>query len=345
MADIKVIKGGLLTTIQDRGRIGYQKFGMPVAGAMDEFSLRIGNILLKNKEFEGALEITMIGAELMFNVNTAIAITGADLSPKINNKEVDMWKVLRVNIGDVLSFGKIKSGSRSYICFLGGIDVTEVMGSKSTYIKANVGGLNGKALKAEDELNLLKNNIDLDKVVDRNIKDEFKPIYSNNINVRVVMGPQEDYFSDSGIETLLSSEYEITNEADRMGYRLMGKKIEHVKGADIVSDGIVLGAVQVPAHGMPIIMMADRQTTGGYAKIATVISQDISLLAQGKSKDKIKFIRVSLQEAANLLKEYENRIERIKNSIERVKKEIIKSKRYYINVSGESYNVLVEEYK
>ncbi|WP_027624204.1 biotin-dependent carboxyltransferase family protein [Clostridium lundense] len=348
MSDIRVITPGLLTTIQDKGRIGYQQFGMPVAGAMDEYSLRLGNILLQNREYEAALEVTMIGPELQFNIDTVIAITGGNLQPKINDIEVGMWRTLKINKGDKLSFGKVKEGIRSYICFYGELNITEVMGSKSTYAKAGIGGVNGRALKIGDKLNLIKKEENFDYILNKKIKECYIPKFTGNYDIRVILGPQKENFTEKGINTFLSSNYEVTDECDRMGYRLSGDKIEHKEGADIISDGIALGSVQVPGHGMPIIMMADRQTTGGYTKIATVISSDISILAQAKPGDKINFNKVSVKEAHNILKEYEYKIVQIKNSIEDIKDiniEILRKKAYKVKVNGESFNVLVEEVK
>ncbi|MBC2397718.1 biotin-dependent carboxylase-like uncharacterized protein [Clostridium tetanomorphum] len=346
MGDIKVINAGFLTTVQDKGRIGYQEFGMPVAGAMDEFSLRLGNILLKNDEYEAALEVTMLGPELKFNIDTVVSITGADIQPKINNIEVQMWRTIKINKGDRLSFGKCKNGLRCYICFLGGIDVPDIMRSKSTYIKAKIGGVHGRALKVGDEIDLINKKTYYKEVLNRKIKDSYIPNYTGNYNINIVLGPQEESFTKEGLNTLTSSTYEVTNQCDRMGYRLTGEKIEHKEGADIISDGIALGSIQVPGHGMPIVMMADRQTTGGYAKIATVISSDISLLAQAKPGDKIKFIKLSIKEAHSILREYEEKIIDIKNSIEEVKNlEIVKRKNYRVRVNGESFSLIVEQCK
>lgn len=224
MGDIKVINAGFLTTVQDKGRIGYQEFGMPVAGAMDEFSLRLGNILLKNDEYEAALEVTMLGPELKFNIDTVVSITGADIQPKINNIEVQMWRTIKINKGDRLSFGKCKNGLRCYICFLGGIDVPDIMRSKSTYIKAKIGGVHGRALKVGDEIDLINKKTYYKEVLNRKIKDSYIPNYTGNYNINIVLGPQEESFTKEGLNTLTSSTYEVTNQCDRMGYRLTGEK-------------------------------------------------------------------------------------------------------------------------
>ena len=214
----------------------------------------------------------------------------------INNKAIDMWSGVKVSDGDVLSFGTVKSGCRSYIAIAHGIDVPEVMGSKSTYVKGKVGGFEGRILKAGDEIKIgssVENNFT--SIV--KLPTEFIPSYNKDNIVRVVLGPQDDYFTEDGINTFFNCHYEVTNEADRMGYRLSGSKISHKTGADIISDGITMGSVQVPGHGAPIIMMADRQTTGGYTKIATVITPDINIVGQLKPGDSVRFKSIDIEEA------------------------------------------------
>lgn len=303
MGSIKIIKSGLLTTVQDNGRYGYQKFGVPVSGVMDSFSQRVSNRLVGNDLNEAVLEVTFLGPTIEFLEDRVIAITGGDLSPMINQKSIAMWKSIYVKKGDILSFGGIKRGCRSYISFDGGIDVPLVMGSKSTYIKGKIGGFEGSALKVGDILKCGSPNYNFKFIKGRALCSKYKPEYTNEIIVRVILGPQEDYFTDRGVNTFLSSEYTVTNQIDRMGYRLDGETIEHRKGADIISDGIAFGAVQIPNDGKPIIMMADRQTTGGYAKIGNVISTDLSKIAQAKQGDKIRFRAISMDEAHEIYKE------------------------------------------
>lgn len=340
MGKIKIINPGFFTTVQDKGRYGYQQFGVPVSGVMDNFAHRIGNILVENNELEAVLEITMIGPQIEFHSTETISITGGNLSPRINSKEVSMWRSIKVNKGDVLSFAGIKSGCRSYIAFYGGIEVPIIMGSKSTYMKGNIGGYEGRNLKAGDLLNIEQSE---NVFKEQNIPDKYIPIYNNELDVRVVLGPQAEYFTDKGIETFLSNQYTVTNECDRMGFRLDGPEIEHVEGADIISDGIGFGAIQIPGHGKPIIMMADRQTTGGYTKIGNVICVDLHKIAQAKPGDKIKFEEISVEEAQDILNKEEEKIYTIKQECS--SREIISSKKYFLNINGKSYNVNVEEVK
>jgi len=343
MTAIKIIKHGMYTTIQDLGRYKYQKSGMPVAGAMDSFSLRVANMLAGNKDDEACIEITLLGPELQFDSEALISVTGGNLEPKINGKDMDMWSGVKVFGGDVLTFGAIKSGCRSYIAAKGGIDVPYIMGSKSTYVRGKIGGLEGRALKAGDEIKVgLPQNAHPSIV---KLPEELIPSYNGEVTVRVVMGPQDEYFTKEGLDTFLGSQYEVTNEADRMGYRLAGPKINHKSGADIISDGITMGSVQVPGHGAPIIMMADRQTTGGYTKIATAITPDINFVGQLKPKDMIRFKAISIKEAHALYKNYINNLENIRQYIIKYGSNIISTKKFKVVVNSKEYELLVQEVK
>ncbi|QZY54187.1 biotin-dependent carboxyltransferase family protein [Crassaminicella profunda] len=343
MGQIKILNPGLLTTVQDEGRVGYQQFGVPVSGVMDYFSYKVANILVGNDEKEAVLEVTMLGPQIIFEEGTVIAITGGKLSPMINGKAIPMWKSIHVKKDDQLSFGGMKEGCRSYIAFAGGINVPEIMGSKSTYMKGKIGGYEGRPLKKGDKLKIGSPKESLLKLTGRAVSAKYIPEYKNSLEVRVLLGPQEEYFTEKGIETFLSQSYTVTNECDRMGFRLDGEEIEHKEGADIISDGIAFGAIQIPGHGKPIIMMADRQTTGGYTKIANVIYADLERIAQAKPGDIISFKKVSIEEAQSILKEVEERITAIKK--ECVAREIIDTKEYRLKINGKFYEVKVEEIK
>lgn len=343
MKDIVIVNPGLYTTVQDRGRWGYQEFGMPVTGAMDDYSIRVANILAGNDEYDAALETTLNGPEISFNIDAVIAITGANMVPKVNGHIVPMWRSLKLSKGDVLSFEMAREGTRGYIAFAGGLDIPTVMGSYSTFVRGGIGGYEGRKLKSNDEMNLRNSNVSIQQLVNRIIPLQYIPEYKKNCSIRAILGPQDDCFTEESIEKFFNSEYEVTNEADRMGYRLSGPALEHKAGADIISDGINLGSIQIPGHGMPIVMMADRQTTGGYTKIATVISSDISLMAQLKPRDKVRFERIDIQEAHRILKEYEDTICTIKGYVNSYQLKPAKSKRYDIKIEGVSYEVMVEE--
>lgn len=337
---IKIFKSGLLTLIQDKGRNGYQQYGVSVSGVMDSFSHRAANILVGNSENEATFEATIIGPGIEFADDMVIAVTGGDMSPEINKRPIPMWKSVLVKAGDQLEFKAIKTGCRCYIAFAGGIDVPSIMGSKSTYTRGNIGGHEGRALKVGDVINITEPKKSL-KELSGNWMSQDVYSYTNSIEIRVVAGPQEDAFTYEGLKTFYSSEYTVSNECDRMGYRLSGNEIQHKEGADIISDGITMGAIQVPGHGMPIIMMADRQTTGGYTKIANVITVDLPKVAQAKPGDKFTFRKVSIQEAHKLLREVEDKINSLKSQCQ--SRKIISTREFYLRVNGKSYEVKVDE--
>ena len=295
---IMMLQSGLLTTIQDAGRRGYQRYGMGVSGAVDVHAYIYANILVGNRQNEAVLEVTLLGPKIEFTSNSVIAITGGDLSPAIDGTPMPMYRAVQIQKGSILSFGPPRTGCRAYIAFAGGLAITPIMGSRSTYIKANLGGYEGRRLLAGDEIAFRRPASCPANVESRIMEpDHFGGTYT----VRVLMGPQDDSFTEKGIETFLSETYTVTNEFDRMGYRLTGPKIEHVPDGNIITDGIAFGAVQVPSGGQPIILMADRQTTGGYAKIATVITADLPRAAQMRPGNTVRFLAVSVEQAQEIL--------------------------------------------
>ncbi len=297
MAKITVISSGPLSTIQDEGRFGYMNTGFSPNGAMDSYSMRLANILVGNAPGNGVIEMTMIGMTMSFDSTAVIALTGADMQPEINGKLIKMYAACEVHKGDTLSLKAAVSGMRTYFAVAGGFDLSPVMGSMSTNLKCKLGGFCGRKLRAGDELPL-RWDISLKIIGERGMIPE--NTYRSLVTVRVITGPQDDYFTVGGMKTFLTSEYTVSEKSARMGIRLDGDKIENKNGVDIISDGIATGAVQIPASGTPIIMMADRQTTGGYAKIANVISADLKIIAQARPGTKIRFQAVSEKEAVRL---------------------------------------------
>jgi antagonist of KipI len=277
---LEVIKPGLLTTVQDLGRRGYERFGVPVAGAMDGYALRGANGLVGNPWDAAGLEVTLIGPQLRATDNCLIAVTGGDLGLRVAGRKMPPWTALYVRRGWTVSFDGRGSGCRAYLAIAGGIAVPPVMGSRATYLRGGFGGYQGRALRAGDVLPVGEPACSLVDRAGWQLPEGVRPRYSDAPTVEVILGPQDDHFTEEGVATFLSSEYAVGTTSDRMGYRLQGPTVAHKASADVVSDGIVLGAVQVPADGRPIVMMADRQTTGGYTKIAVVVSADIPLLAQ-----------------------------------------------------------------
>ena len=295
---LKVIEPGQLTTVQDLGRRGYERFGVPVAGAMDLYALQAANCLVGNPPDTAGLEITLAGPRLLATENCLIAVGGGDLGLQVQKWRLPPWTAIYVRRGWEISFKGRTSGCRAYLAIAGGIDVPPVMGSCSTYLRGGFGGYGGRALRAGDILPAGKLAWPLTDRAGQQLPAHILPRYSENPTLEVILGPQDDMFSRAGIETFLSSRYAVGPTSDRMGYRLKGPAIAHKSSADIVSDGIALGAVQVPPSGQPIAMLADRQTTGGYAKIATIVRADIPLLAQCvPGRDRVSF-RVTTVEAA-----------------------------------------------
>ena len=303
----EVAQPGMLTTVQDLGRLGYQRLGVPMAGAMDPFALRVGNMLLGNSEAEAALEATFMGPAINVLADAVIAVTGGDLGASLNGKRMPTWQTVAVSKGDAITFQGPQKGIRAYVCVAGGIEVPVVMGSRSTYLRSKMGGYQGRPLREGDvlEAGQPRGSVPMGK----RLSNDLVPSYGGDVTLRVVLGPQDDEFSDQGIQTFLSSEYEVTPQMDRMGIRLQGPEIEHREKADIISDGIVFGSVQIPGNGQPIVMMADRQTTGGYTKIATIVFIDVPKMAQAQPGDKIRFKEVSVEEAQALYRELEERLE------------------------------------
>lgn len=310
---IELLDGGLLTTVQDMGRYGYQRYGVPVSGAMDLLALRVANILVGNQEGEAGLEITLVGPRLRFLADTVISITGADLAPHLNDEPVSMWQAVAVPRGGTLSFGSFRDGVRAYLAVAGGIDVPRVLGSRSTFTRSRLGGLEGRALRAGDVLSAIGEG-PVTRVEGRRLPREQVPIYGHGHRLRVVLGPQDDAFTEEGVQTFLSSTYTVTPQSDRMGYRFQGPRVQHKGGADIVSDGIPFGGVQVTGDGMPIVLLADRGTTGGYTKIATVISADLASVAQALPGDTVSFQSVSVEEAHQALRQQEDLIQRLRDT-------------------------------
>jgi len=327
---IEVVEGGLLTTVQDIGRNGYLRFGVPESGAMDKFSFRAANILVGNTQDAACIEMVIIGPSLKILDNLTISLTGADLTPKINGSSIPLWESIDVLSESILEFGTAINGARCYLAVKGGIDVPVVLGSRSTYLRGGFGGFEGRALKTGDRINILSDDT---QSVSRRLPEEQVPVYKRHHIIRVIMGPQDDYFTEEGIRSFLGGVYCIKDQSDSMGYRLSGPQIEHKSSADIVSDGVPLGAIQVPGDGQPIILMTDRGPTGGYAKIATVISADIYKLAQAFPGDVVSFQNVTLDDAYMASNKQEASLNMIKVS---------SISRFYIQVNGDVYEVDAE---
>lgn len=318
---ITIEKSGLFTTIQDLGRAGYQKYGVIAGGAMDPFAHRVANILVGNEENEATIESTMIGPTIRFNEENIISICGGNSSPAINGEPIPMWRPITVKKGDILQTGTCVRGFRTYIAFAGGLAVPKVMNSRSTFVRGKLGGYNGRALEALDEIPFGPFN-NLSKQIHSSLVDVGPAkwripshlVYSCN-KIRVIKGRHYSLFPTKIYHEFLHNPYKISPESDRMGYRLQGSSLILQKKNELVSEAVTFGTVQVTSDGNPVILLADRQTTGGYPKVAQVISADFPLLAQKKPGDTIQFEEVSLEKAQQLLREREKLIAQFKRAI------------------------------
>ncbi|MEX2270012.1 MAG: biotin-dependent carboxyltransferase family protein [Vicinamibacterales bacterium] len=312
MDAIEVIDGGFFTTVQDLGRYGYQRYGVPVSGAMDLFALRAANLLVGNPRSAAALEVTLTGPRLRFLTDAVIAVAGADMEPRLDDWPVPMWRPVAASEGAVLAFGATRGGLRAYLAVVGGIDVPVVLGSRSTFPRAGLGGFQGRPIRVGDVLATCGDP--LARVEGRRFPTEQIPTYTHHHTIRVILGPQDDAFTAEGLSTFFSATYMVTPKSDRIGCRLDGPPVPHKGSPDIISDGVPFGAVQIAGDGFPMVLAADRGTTGGYAKLATVISADLPRLAQALPGDRVTFRAVSLDEAHRAVDEEEAVLDRLLRS-------------------------------
>lgn len=290
-----ILQAGPLTTVQDRGRFGYMEYGITSSGVMDKLAYTQLVSLLENDPDAAVLEMTLLGAELVFDEDVYAAYTGADMQAVYDGKtEVERGHIYRIEKGHRLRFGMAKSGVRAYFAIAGTIEVPDVLGSRSTNLKCGLGGFEGRKLQNGDALSIRVREIS-GKEQKRLLKKTVSQMdYEREKTVRVILGPQKEMFAEEGVRTFLETPYTVSVESDRMGIRLEGQSVLAEGNTDIISDGIVFGSVQITTAGLPIVMMADHQTTGGYAKIATVIQEDLPILAQARPGDQIRFEQAEL---------------------------------------------------
>jgi biotin-dependent carboxylase-like uncharacterized protein len=321
---IRVKSSGLLTTVQDTGRFGEYDIGMPPSGAMDVFSYQVGNYLVGNEDGAAGLEITYFGPELEFTEDAVVAVTGAEMPPKINGEEAPTWETLQVREGDILSFDYLKNGARSYLAVAGGMDVPVFMHSRSTYTLIGLGGHEGRALKEDDELGLgeARNG---EARVGKRVEDDHIPRYTKETELRVIIGLASYRLTEESMREFLNVEWTVTPDADRVGYRYRGGELGFVEReqpagagsdpANVVDFGYPIGSIQVPGGVEPIVLMNDAVTGGGYATIGTVISADRDRLAQSKTNDKTRFRSIELEEALAAREDRRKRLAEIKSSL------------------------------
>lgn len=322
---IRVIKPGLQTTVQDEGRFGHYAIGMPPAGAMDNESYAVANLLVGNRRGAAALEVTYMGPELEFQTDTTLAICGADIPPRVNGNLVPTWEAVTVHAGDVLTFDVLKQGVRTYIAVAGGIDVPIVMGSRSTYTLCGVGGYHGRALQPGDVLQQAAEQARTPKLGVA-IPAEWRPQFPSVLDVHVVVGLYSYRLLEDSLNEFLNIEWTVTPEANRIGYRYKGVRLNFVprnqpfgagsNPSNVVDCGYPIGSIQIPDGVEPIILLNDAVTGGGYATVATVISADLHRVAQTRTNQKARFVAVTVEEALHRRRQKQQRLAEIESFLE-----------------------------
>ena len=312
---LEITTPGLLTTVQDLGRFGFGRFGVAPSGVLDNVAMRVGNLLVDNLESEAVLELTLPGFKANILSDVVVALTGADLGLHINGKTYGPWRSYRLGPGDILSLESLNSGCRSYLAVGGGLQVPEVLGSRSTNLGSGFGGLEGRSLRRGDILKADSPRHHL-HAAGRKYDLNAVPAYSNDWEARVVMGPQNEHFPDESCDRFLNTVYKVSPQSDRTGIRLHGSPIAVREGQpeSIISEGIISGAIQIPGDGQPIIILGET-VSGGYRKIATVISADLHMLGQIMPGDQVRFSAVNLREARQALWRLEETIGRLRDSL------------------------------
>ncbi len=319
---IEVQAPGLFTMVQDPGREGFGPLGVSASGAADAVSLRLGNRVVGNAEKAAGLEMTLLGGTFVFPEGAVLALAGADFGATLDGKPVGMWTAVEAKRGQVLQLGPTRSGARCYLCVRGGIEVRLFLGSASTHILSGLGGYEGRALRKGDVLTIGPPGMDGQKRTRRNARSSggagivgkrrlaaqaLEKVKIRKV-LRVTPGPQSDWFPESAEKIFYESTYRVAEESNRMGIRLLGAAIAAPAGGEMISEGVALGAIQVPEGGLPIILFVEQQTTGGYPKIANVVSADFHSLGQLRPRDEVRFERVEWETARALLREQEELI-------------------------------------
>ena len=302
---IRILNPGLQTTIQDLGRNGYSHYGVSSSGAADDLSFRLGNLIVGNKENLAAIEMTLLGGDYKFDIDANISLTGSKFDAKIEGESLHFYKNIPIQSGQVLSIGQSLQGSRCYLAVRGGIDINDVLSAKTTHLTSKIGGVDGRSLKKDDVLIIgeeqkLLNPININEMLDINMS-----------KLLIIKGLQSNYISKSTWKIFLNQEYIVSNLSNRMGIRLEGNSLKLANKNEIITEGVPLGAIQLPSNGYPIISFVEHQTTGGYPKIANVISSELHKVGQLKPGDKFQFELVSLEEAEALRHEREFYIKRM----------------------------------
>lgn len=319
---IEVLKPGLSTTVQDLGRIGYYDVGIPPSGALDQYSLLAANLLVGNPDDAAGLECVYLGPQLRFTAPTVVAVTGAQMTPRINGEERPQWESFEVAEGDVLDFAHLKAGARAYIAVAGGIAVEPVLGSRSTYALGAMGGFGGRPIQESDAL---PTPDDAKGQSGKSVPANLRPSMGSEVEIRVVMGLYDHRLTDEGRRTFLETEWTLTPVADRIGFRYKGAELEFADreppfgaGSDpsnIVDAPYPIGSIQIPGGTEPIILHRDAVSGGGYAMVATVISGDLDTVGQSAPNAKTRFVEVDLDGALAARREYKDRVARLRDAL------------------------------
>ena len=311
----EVLSPGIMSTVQDLGRFGCARYGVAASGALDGFALRVGNLLVGNAENAAVVETTLMGLRIKVLRDTVVAVTGGDLQARKGSESLPMWRSNRLREDETIVFSGPTSGFRSYLAVAGGIQVAAVLGSRSTNLSSGFGGFEGRPLRKGDIIAAAPVK-DAVRFADRCFMPEAVPGYSSPWRLRVVWGPQDDHFSEEGKQTFGTAAFTVSPDSDRTGIRLKGPVVTRKPGMEesIISEGILSGAIQIPGDGQPIIILGET-ASGGYRKIATVISADLPLLGQVTPGDEVAFETVSMEEALQALREMEDKIDKFKRSL------------------------------
>ncbi|WP_440770807.1 biotin-dependent carboxyltransferase family protein [Natronorubrum sp. DTA28] len=321
---MRILDGGLVTTVQDTGRHGHYHIGMPPSGAMDQFAHKVGNWLVGNDESDATLEMTYMGADVEFEDDAVFAVTGADMEPTLEDEPVPTWTAVRAEAGDTLSLEFAMEGARTYLAVAGGVDIEPVMGSRSTYTLIGIGGHEGRSLEAGDELPIGEPSADVDDVIGNSIDEADRPDYSTN-EINVVMGLCDYRLTDEGRQRFLDADWKVSDEADRVGYRFEGPDIRDMfeereqpfgAGTDVtnvVDLGYPVGSIQMA--GQPIILMRDAVTGGGYTTVGTIVSPDRGALSQCRTHSTVDFNAVDVEEALEIRRERDELLTNIQESL------------------------------
>lgn len=333
MMGVKIIRPGLLTTVQDEGRMGFRRYGVSVGGVMDSFAARAANILVGNSRREAVIEITMAGPELRFQKDQLISLCGADLSAAVDRQRVPLWRPVLLRAGSILKFGVCRHGMRAYMALAGGIDVPEVMGSRSTDLKTGIGGMHGRALRTSDVLTAGMVSDEVQQWIrvmamhagenesmaapSWRLSERNGPGYDGRPVIRVMPGQDSSYFEADSLKQFYAGDYVVLPQSDRMGYRVQGAKLELAQPLQRLSEAVSYGTVQVPTDGQPIVLMADHQTIGGYPVIAQTAAVDLPILAQAKPGTRFSFAPITKEEARNLYVKREKELQLMDQMIRR----------------------------